>query len=283
MKFRAKAVDLDCIHHFTDVMNTIQKLLKTCALRITQEKIFFIMPDQITNGGVSMWCEIKQEHFFDLYQVEGVSNDNNEIYLEIVAENICRALKSAHNAKSLKIKLTKKQLPCLTFEIELPSLRSKSQMVTHDIPVSVIPVRLWSEFLEPEMPDFHVCICMPSLKVLKNIGEKLKNISSYVTLHANQLGVMKFSTETELVSTRLTFTGLETPKLDEDSQAPSNSWPQNEFASVRIDIKKLLQLFASQQINPFKVVCNVINNSAVHFFIVHDDISLQYFIPAVQL
>jgi len=54
--------------------------------------------------------------------MDGLSKEYNEIYLEIVTESIVRSLKSAHNAKSMKIKLTKKDTPCLTFEIELVNI-----------------------------------------------------------------------------------------------------------------------------------------------------------------
>ena len=60
-----------------------------------------------------------QANFFDEYQIEGVNQDNNEIYLEVITESIVRSLKSAQTAKSMKIKLTKKDCPCLTFEVEL--------------------------------------------------------------------------------------------------------------------------------------------------------------------
>ena len=60
-----------------------------------------------------------QGHFFDEYAMEGVSKEFNEIYLEVTPENIVKALKTANNAKWIKIKLTKKQIPCLTFEVDL--------------------------------------------------------------------------------------------------------------------------------------------------------------------
>ena len=44
-------------------------------------------------------------------------DDSNEIYLEVVNENIVRALKSGQRAQSIKIKLTKKATACLTFEV----------------------------------------------------------------------------------------------------------------------------------------------------------------------
>ena len=37
-----------------------------------------------------------------------------------------------------------------------PSLTTNSRLVTHDVPVHVIPGRQWHEFDEPEVPDFDV-------------------------------------------------------------------------------------------------------------------------------
>lgn len=149
------------------VVNTISKLNKTCVLRLTPDNLYFILSGKVSNGGVSMWCELLQVgilflyifwvdyilgmlcnifnvltctgntelfksvgsthgffwqvNFFDEYQIEGVSPDANEICLEVAPENISRALKTAQNAKSVKIKLTKKHCPCLTLAAELVS------------------------------------------------------------------------------------------------------------------------------------------------------------------
>lgn len=42
------------------VINTIAKLAKTCTLRLTVSKLYFILSDKVANGGVSMWCELCQ-------------------------------------------------------------------------------------------------------------------------------------------------------------------------------------------------------------------------------
>lgn len=62
-----------------------------------------------------------QSNFFDEYRIEGKDETNN-IYLELVPENLTRAMKSAGSAQAVKIKLTKKHTPCLTFEITLVSV-----------------------------------------------------------------------------------------------------------------------------------------------------------------
>lgn len=53
--------------------------------------------------------------------MEGVAAEHNEIYLELVPENLSRALKTAQNAKAVKIKLTNKHCPCLRVAVELVS------------------------------------------------------------------------------------------------------------------------------------------------------------------
>ena len=60
-----------------------------------------------------------QSHFFNEYNMDGVSQDANEIYLELMPDSLLRSLKTAQNAKSVKMKLTKKQTPCLTLEVEM--------------------------------------------------------------------------------------------------------------------------------------------------------------------
>ena len=61
-----------------------------------------------------------QSNFFDEYRIEGKDETNN-IYLELMPENLTRAMKSAASAQAVKIKLAKKHTPCLTFEITLVS------------------------------------------------------------------------------------------------------------------------------------------------------------------
>lgn len=38
----------------------IAKLAKTCTLRISPDKLNFILSDKVASGGVSMWCELDQ-------------------------------------------------------------------------------------------------------------------------------------------------------------------------------------------------------------------------------
>lgn len=153
------------------VIGTISKLTKSCILRLTPQHLFFVLSGKVTNGGVSMWCELSQvgsrssdrsidrsidisilelrlalgslpallllpqANVFDEYQMEGFSSEDNEICLEVVPENLSRALKTAQNAKAVKVKLTRKHCPCLTITAELVSVETSEgrRSITGDV------------------------------------------------------------------------------------------------------------------------------------------------------
>uniref|UniRef100_A0A8C5L8T7 Checkpoint protein n=1 Tax=Jaculus jaculus TaxID=51337 RepID=A0A8C5L8T7_JACJA len=263
------------------VSNMIAKLAKTCTLRFTPDKLNFILSDKLASGGVSLWCELEQEDFFSEFQMEGVSAEHNEIYLELTSENLARALKTAQNARALKIKLTNKHFPCLTVSVELQlTVSNSSRIVTHDIPIKVIPRRLWKDLQEPSLPDADVSIYLPVLKTMKSVVEKMKNISNHLVIEANLNGELNLKIETELVCVTTHFKDLGNPPLA-SANTCQDSRPE-EMAKVHIDIRKLLQFLAGQQVNPTKALCNIVNNRILHFDLLHEDVSLQYFIPALS-
>lgn len=102
--------------------------MKTCVLRLSPTKVCFILSDRIPVGGANLWCEILQENLFDEYRIEG-KDERNEIYLEVVMEQLSRALKTALNATAVKLKLTKKQGACFTVEITQVCKKKKTMAV----------------------------------------------------------------------------------------------------------------------------------------------------------
>ncbi|XP_059511936.1 checkpoint protein HUS1 isoform X2 [Myotis daubentonii] len=279
MKFRAKIADAACLNHFTRVSCMVAKLARTCTLRICPQALNFILADP-AGGGVSMWCELPQENFFSEFQMEGVSEDNNAIYVELAAENLSRALKTAQNARALKVKLTNKHFPCLTVSIELVSVSSSSRMVTHDIPVKVIPRKLWRNLQEPTVPDADVSIYLPVLKTMKSVVEKMKNISNQLIIEANLNGDLNLKIESELVCVTTHFKDLGNPPSASENESEDRSPEQ--MAEVQVDIRKFLQFLAGQQVNPTRGICNIVSHKMVHFDLLHEDVSLQYFIPALS-
>ena len=80
------------------------------------------------------------------------------------------------------------------FFLPQPTMSSASRVVTHDIPVDVIPRRLWNDFKEPSMPDFDVRDFLHSF---------LKPSGSHILFSGDRSGldsadVLKLTTENRL-------------------------------------------------------------------------------------
>lgn len=66
-----------------DIILTIARLSKLCVIRITKDLIFLIIVEENVNVGKPMvWGVMEQTHFFNEYNMAGVSEEQNEIYLE---------------------------------------------------------------------------------------------------------------------------------------------------------------------------------------------------------
>ena len=264
------------------VVSTVSHMAKSCALRLTPNKLYFILNDTAAQGGVTIWCEVNQSGLFEEFRIEGNEGSNDNIYLELHPDNLVKAMKCAANAQVVKIKLTKKITPCLTFEIILPSM-VRSRTVTHDTPVTVIAQNQWDAYQEPQMPEIDVSMCMPPLKTVRNIVDKMKHFSSQLVISANRSGQMTLKVVTDMVSATTRFSGLDIEDIGRGDSVRSNSSGNSsqEMSEATVDIKKLSAFLHGQLVSPTKVICNIVHQRAVQFYLIHDDFSLQYFIPAI--
>ncbi|CAI8036135.1 Checkpoint protein HUS1 [Geodia barretti] len=126
---------------YAEVVSTLARNVKTCVLRLCPDRVCFVIMERGPASGGNIWCELTQSNIFDEYRIEG-KDDRNEIYLEISLEQLSRALRTSLTAQVVKIKLARRQGPCLSVEIAQPTLTGASRTVTHEVPVSVVPERL---------------------------------------------------------------------------------------------------------------------------------------------
>ena len=138
------------------------------------------------------------------------------------------------NYRSLKVKLTRKyDSPCLSFEIDISSaaaagvnstlLGNNLRHCVHDIPVTLIARKHWSNFKEPLIQKFDVSVYLPDIKRLKHIAERYKNLDNTVVLRANRNGELRFTLENQRVTVGTYFKNLETPQyIDEEGKLSLN-------------------------------------------------------------
>ena len=52
--------DLTCFVLSVGVVSSVSHMAKSCALRLTPHKLYFILNDTAAKGGVKIWCEVNQ-------------------------------------------------------------------------------------------------------------------------------------------------------------------------------------------------------------------------------
>jgi HUS1 checkpoint protein len=298
MKYGIKLFDQLNIAHFTHVIATVSKLCarasnnKTCVLKLTSDSLYFILTEFAANnagnggtGRTAFWITLDSKCLFDVSVIEGRSADENFIFVELQPESLLRALKSTNNVKTLRIKLTKRQTPCFTVELDLHSISSKSnsRLITHDIPINVITTAKLNiaEFQEPNIDNATLSIQMPPLKLLKHMTDRMHHLSEFVCLEATNKGTLTLKIETDQVSVCSYFQNLTNMPLAGDREAETA--PERE-CSVRLSLKKLSDFVNALQFQPSKIICNFVNQKYAHFFVIHDDdLVLQYLISSVLI
>lgn len=295
MKFGVKLLDSSNIEYFTQIVSTVSKLCsktasdKSCALKLTTDLVYFILPEFAANnlgsggsGRTSFWMSLDPKSLFDFYICEGKSCEENLIMLEIQPDNLLRALKSSPNMKMVRIKLTKRQTPCITVEIDLHSISSKtsSRTITHDIPVKVISSSKLSstDFQEPNIDAAHLSIQIPPIKIVKHMVERMKCLSEFVFLEATDQGTLTFKIDADAASVCTYFRNL--------TNLPIHRQNADEYSlsTVRLSLKRLSDFINALQFQPNKIICNFVNNKYAHFFVIHnEDLVLQYLISSVLI
>ncbi|CAG9122304.1 unnamed protein product [Plutella xylostella] len=290
MKFRAVMIDAGPMREFTNIVSTISKLCKECVLRLSSDQLYFIVSDE--NSGPAppiLWCEIPQAMFFSEYQMVGLDEEHKDIYLGISSASLARSLTTLKSAKSLKLKLTKKQCPCLTLEIEVPSSTSlQTRHVTHDIPVAVIPRKMWSDFQEPTIPKPDITIELPTLKQVRTTIERMKSMASEVTVRAAAAGRLALQIRTDMATVATRFKGLRVEAFEgpiDHSDSESESQTNEDISTTcycRVDAKKLSMFLSSEQISHNRTLCSIVHKKLLILSLhTEENVTLQCFITGI--
>uniref|UniRef100_A0A8C5YBG1 Checkpoint protein n=1 Tax=Microcebus murinus TaxID=30608 RepID=A0A8C5YBG1_MICMU len=151
-------------------------------------------------------------------------------------------------------------------------------VAVHDLSGGVLPKRLWQDCPEPSVRASDVSVYLPALKTLKSIVERTANLGDHVLVETNLSGQMNFSLEADVVRIKSYFKNLGNPPKSALGMPQNQNWEN--MVQVWVDNRKLLQFFQGQQINPTTALCNIFSKTLLHLVLVHEALSLQYFIPA---
>ena len=208
MRFRSEIIN---IHTFTKFTASLATLGEIAWLRLDDNDVrFTVIPEK----GTQVWAVLSKDTIFDGYTCQSAA-ENNTINLEVPLAPLQRALKSAQNAITANIRLTKKDnIPLLSLTIKTSTINSgnpsffgrngnpdsssddfgsnedfregsidffarqdRETVVTQDVPIRVLAATSVEGLHEPRCREPDVHVTLPNLLQLKSISDRFTKLA----------------------------------------------------------------------------------------------------------
>lgn len=206
------------------ICQVLERVDRVCVLHLcsSDDDVVRLVVFTDATGSISTFTTLKRVDWFESYRIE--SHNANQIGLELDMRNLSRALRSASSADVIVIKLTKKGVPVLAFEI-----MTALGPIKQEIPVMVLSAARLAEFQEPQHTKCKG-VALPPLVKLHAMIERMKALSQTLTIRINFASSgggggrqqqedccrLKMKVATDMVGVSTTYTGLSAASYDVD-------------------------------------------------------------------
>ncbi|CAH8493698.1 unnamed protein product [Schistosoma turkestanicum] len=95
MKFRIKTNDPGCIDYFSNIVHMIAGLAKNVILHLNKSQLSFVIKERSVFGGITAWCDLDHAILFPERICEGISPDQDEIFLELIIDHLMHCIRPA--------------------------------------------------------------------------------------------------------------------------------------------------------------------------------------------
>lgn len=144
---------------------------------------------------------------------------------------------------------------------------------------------------------------MPNMKRFKIACERMKTLGTHVTIEGSNDGVLALKTEKDLATITTYFKELTVEQNDDDDDGRAimkifavpviEKWLHQpfflfflctgagQFSSVKVDFKKVISFLSIDALNPSKILCNIMDKRLLFMHVLHENVTLNYFIPGI--
>ncbi|XP_017081662.2 checkpoint protein HUS1 [Drosophila eugracilis] len=278
MKFRAQMQDPLYMREFQAIVATLAKLAKDCVMILGARQMHLIVnEDQSSAASPLVWASIAAEEYFPEYRMEAARPDQDYIVLSMSSANLGRAFSVLRSSgvNSCKLKLQRIQFPCISVVASvLLASSTEAREVVHDVPVTIIPASDWSAYVVPRIPNSQLALSLPSLKLLRSLIDKLKNVSPSLEFLASSEGELNVIATSEMSTVTSRFQKLLIRATPESQQEAS--------CSCSVDSRKASAFFGALQLPNDELTIGIDREHSIHLQIdVRQDVVLHSLLPAV--
>ncbi|OSX68281.1 hypothetical protein BU14_3090s0001, partial [Porphyra umbilicalis] len=252
------------------IVQALERLDSSCVLHLTAANVpqvrLIVKPDALTSvGGYAI---LDRDHWFESYRIE--SQNENQIGLQMEVANLTKTLQSALSAQDVLVKLAKKGVPVLTFEIT-----TALGVIMQDVPVYVLTPAHLAACVEPETPT-EPGVVLPPLAKMFHVVDRMRPLGHLLGLDVDiqAQATLTLSVEGVNVDIRTSYAGLFRATMETEPTA--GSLPQV-VAGVHVDVKNFSRALFGHTVTPDHAFCFVFPA----FVLVHlpaEGVTLSYFV-----
>ncbi|KAJ7680030.1 checkpoint protein Hus1/Mec3 [Mycena rosella] len=280
MRFRAS---IENVNTFFRIIQAIEKLQKKCIIKFSEDVMCIICNSEANEGGIQVWSQIKVDSLFTSYRIQ--SNAANVITMALSSEALLATLRSASSSSSasassyeteeIVMKLAKKNdQAVLSFEISGMTRQGRKVRVAHDVKIDVMKPADVANLKEPMCPEPDVHIILPPLQKLRPIVERLRPMSDFLAVRANNSGRLQLSIRTDSVTVDTEWKNCKnTSRAAAGSQDPDADAEQRDpeaLFSVLVSTRSFFKFLNSHVVSTTTIACICQNHCMILYVYVGD-------------
>ncbi|KAJ7250888.1 checkpoint protein Hus1/Mec3 [Mycena haematopus] len=288
MRFRAA---IENVNTFFRIIQAIEKLQKKCIIKFSEEVMCIICNDEANDGGIQVWSQIKVDSLFTSYRIQ--SNASNVITMALSFEALLATLKSAstsskstYETEEIVMKLAKKNdQAVLSFEISGMTRQGRKVRVAHDVKIEVMKPTDVANLKEPMCPEPDVHIILPPLQKLRPIVERLRPMSDFLAVRANNNGRLQLSIRTDTVNVDTEWKNCKNTNKASTASQDQEPEPQDpdKLFSVLVSTKSFFKFLNSHVVSTTTIAC-ICQNYCMILYVYVGDLAdaggvLTFYIP----
>mmetsp|Transcript_9878 Transcript_9878/g.30180 ORF Transcript_9878/g.30180 Transcript_9878/m.30180 type:complete len:275 (+) Transcript_9878:492-1316(+) len=251
------------------IIQALQKVNTKCVLVLTgsgDEWVHFVIrPDVL--GSIATYASLKKTSWFDEYRIE---LEREVLALEINVGNLERSLKSASAGEKVLVRLRKRGISILSFEMD-----TALGTIVQEIPVKILNAVEAAQCRKPPVPSVRG-IGLPPLNKLSAVVDRLKSLGSRLHLQMLIGNTARLSLEvvSEAVNVTVVFEALS------PSPAMLNQTVEDVEGTfgTEVDVKNLSKALQVHQIMADRAYCFVQPQCLV-IDVPAGDVDIVYYIP----
>eukprot|EP00178_Gracilaria_changii_P025203 TRINITY_DN773_c0_g1_i1.p2 TRINITY_DN773_c0_g1~~TRINITY_DN773_c0_g1_i1.p2 ORF type:complete len:281 (-),score=45.44 TRINITY_DN773_c0_g1_i1:1148-1990(-) len=274
MRFKAR-LKPERVADLLRVAQLLDKVGKRCVLHLSAPEVdsirIIFQPD--VSGSVAAYAHFTRSEWFQSYRIE--SQNANQIGLEMDMQNLLRALRSASAADHIVVKLAKKGVPVLTFE-----MTTALGPIMQDIPVVVLSAIRLSEYQQPDH-DRSKGFALPPLTKIHTLVDRMKVLCNSLRIKAKfyeDSAKLLLGIDTDTASVSATFTDLSIASYEDDESIQEQRGTSAPEQEAVVDLRNFSRCLFGHQAQPLHATCFIHPLYVMVHLTVSADVSISYYI-----